>query len=234
MQYLVRRFSCSSLLFALLLLVSLPAAAQDDMGDEAADDDQPLLRGSNRALSFSFDALSLRGIDAGVGGKFWLSPSTALRMTFNFRVDSDEIVTEDIADDAIDDGLSAVAGGLGFVVEWHSAHLGRVSPYLGTGFVVGGNASSRTTSFGPTSEQIRRRVKTNGLDFGISAGLGVEWQVTRRVSIAGAHEFLAEVTLGTVERIESFRTSPETVVSSDTRDFTFRSGTSSLILSIYF
>lgn len=210
------------------MLVGGPAVAQDTSDEEA---DAPLLRGSNRALSFSFDALSLRGLDGGLGGKFWIGSGTALRLSFDFRVDSNEDVVEA---EGVDDGLSAVRGGLGFMVEWHSAHLGRVSPYLGSGFGVGASASSRTIDFGPSNERARTRIKNDALDFRILAALGVEWQITRRVSLAGEHQIGAFVELGSTERIESFRAAPEVVTMSDVRRFSFGSATSSIIVSIYF
>lgn len=220
------RFSWCSLL--LVLLAGMPALAQDSPSEE--EEDAPLLRGSNRALSFSFDALSLRGLDGGVGGKLWIGPGTALRLSFDFLIESDE----DVAVDAVDDGLSAVRGGLGFMVEWHSAHLGRVSPYLGTGFSVGAGASSRTTRFSAPSDRVQTRFKTTALDFSILAALGVEWQITRRVSLSGEHQIGANVLLGTTERIESFTNAPEVVNDGDTRQFSFGTGTSSIIVSIYF
>ncbi len=221
--------SFSTMLLLAVLVGVAPAAAQDPDAPAETDEEMPL-RGSNRALSFSLDNLSLGALDGGVGGKLWLSPNTALRTSLNLRITSDE----DVTGDAIDAGRSAVSGRLSFLVEWHSEDFGRVSPYLGSGFAIGAGASSQTTDFATGTALRQSRQKGSNLLFSVHAALGAEVRISRRVSLAGEHLFGATVSLGDEERTEVFVDAPSQRTVRDVRSFTVGTGTSSLILSIYF
>ncbi len=211
-----------------LIVGGSPAAAQDVQQESSRD--LPL-RGSNRAISFTFDGLSLDEIDGGVGGKWWLSTNTAMRTSIDLSVVSDEDIVEGVSDR----GLSAVAAGLSLLIEWHSADFGRVSPYLGSGFSIGGSASSETLDFGGTSPLARRKIKSSALDFAVNAAFGVEVRISRRVSLSGEHLFGARVHNGSRDVTETFRDgTAETFTKGDLRGFTLSTGTSSLIVSVYF
>lgn len=217
----------STWLFCIVWLsFAVPVQAQD------ADDASPLLRGSNRAITFSIDDLRLGGLDGGVGVRWYIAPNVALRTSFNLGVES----TEDVIENSTDDGLSAFSTGVSLLVEWHTQAFRRVSPYLTSGFGIGVEAFSSTTDFGLESPIRQRRRKGSFLDFEVEAGFGVEVFVTRSISLAGEHQALARVRTGDEELKEFMREGQgdDRIINRDIRSFTFGTGTSSLIVSIFF
>jgi hypothetical protein len=219
---LLRAFSFCCL-FA-LLGGTLSATAQ------TPNDGDPLLRGSNRALSFSIDNVTLGTVDGGVGGRWWLSPNTAFRTTLSLSVES----IEEVIEGEVDMGRSAFGIGTSFLVELHTRQFRRVSPYVAGGVGVRYDVFSETTSYGPENPLRELRDKGDGVDFSVSAGFGVEVYLVKSVSISGEHLFVASVRSedGTITR--SFQDAPTTVTQQDGTSFLFGTGTSSLIISVYF
>lgn len=191
------------------------------------------LRGSRKALSFTFDEFSLDGIDAGVGGKYWFSSNVALRSSFRFRVTSreDDIGTQE------NRGETTIGVGLGLVAERHAPDISpfsRVSPYLGVGFVFGVDAFSRSSQF-PLENAIQETSNDGRTIFlGVQAGFGAEFRVSRRVSLAGEHLFGARINTGYENFEEIRRDEPNIFLETKNESFALSTGTSSLILSVYF
>ncbi|HMB90978.1 MAG TPA: hypothetical protein VKP65_09035, partial [Rhodothermales bacterium] len=68
---------CIACLLLMLAGTSI-AAAQTE-----SDDDTQFVRGSNRALAFTLNQLSLDGLNGGIAGRFFIGPQTALRVGAN-------------------------------------------------------------------------------------------------------------------------------------------------------
>jgi len=219
---LLRAFSYGCLF--VLLASPLPVMAQ------TPDEGEPLLRGSNRALSFSIDNVTLGTLDGGVGGRWWISPNTAFRATLSLSVES----IEEVIGGEADMGRSAFGIGTAILVELHTRQFRRVSPYVAGGVGVGFDAFSETTTYGPENPLQELRDKGDGIDFSVRAGFGVEVYLVKSVSISGEHLFIASVRSedGTITR--TFRDAPVTVTKQDGTSFLFGTGTSSLIISVYF
>lgn len=199
-------------------------------GQDATEEEPPLLRGSNRALSFSFDELRLDGVDGGVGARWYVGQNTAIRGTLRLGVES----TEDVIEGTSDTGRNGVTVGTTFMVEFHTRSFRRVSPYLGSGFGIGIDAYSQTRDFDGTNEFRQQRVKGSTLHFTVNAALGMEVFLTRSVSLAGEHLFEAVVDSGDEEYKDYPREGQVVITNRDIRRFDLGIGTSSLILSVYF
>lgn len=218
-------------LLFVFLFIATSVQAQDP-----GTDDQPELppRGTNRALSFFFDELSLDDFETGIGGKLWISPTAALRMSLDLGVESTEAITEG----EVDRGRSAISFGGSMFIELHRYERGRVSPYIGSGFGLRTEAFSETTDFDiDTGNPIsRERFKGSNLEFDVSAGFGVEYRLARRVSLGGEHQFAARVRIGSedIKRTPFDQSLPSTTTTRETRSFIFDTGASRLILSVYF
>ena len=194
---------------------------------------RPALRGSRKALSFTFDQFSLNALTAGVGGKYWFNSSVALRGAFRFNV---EAIEDDIDTDETS-GRSAIGFGFSLVAERHNPDLvnvQRVSPYLAGGMRFDVSGFSESTQY-PLGNDLQE-VEFDGsqLSFSVLAGLGVEYRFSRRVSLAGEHVFAATIERISRDRREQFRDLPDVEQSVDQRAFRLGTGTSSLILSVYF
>lgn len=221
---LLRTFSLCFLL--MLLAGALPAQAQAPDEEE----DQPLLRGSNRALSFSIDELKLGTLDGGIGARWWISQNSVLRATFSIGVES----TEDVTEGELDTGRSAFGVGSSFLVELHRDQFRRVSPYIVAGTGVHFDAYSETIDFDPESAIQRQRLKGTLVDFFVKSGFGVEVYLVKTVSISAEHLFVATVRTGQEEIKRTPLGGTEFIVNRDIREFFFTTGTSSLLLSVYF
>lgn len=221
----VSRLSITLLLVALVLGAGAARA-------QTTDDAELEPRGTNRALSFFFDGLNLDSFDGGVGGKSWLGPSTALRYSIDFGVES----TEDVRDDDRDAGRSAINVGTSLFVELHQSERGRVSPYIGSGFGFSTGAFSETTDFAPGNTVTRTRFKGSNFDFDVSVGFGIEYRIARRVSLGGEHQVGARVRIASTDTKTTFAdpNTPNNVVERDIRTFRLDTGASRLILSVYF
>lgn len=215
---------CIACLLLMLAGTSI-AAAQTE-----SDDDERFVRGSNRALAFTLNQLSLDGLDGGVAGRFFIGPQTALRVGLNLDIES----TEDIVEETSDFGRSAFGSGVSFLAEWHSGTYRRVSPYMGAGFGVDFAAFSTTRDFA-AGAVMQERFKGTELDFSVDVALGVEVFLGRSVSLAGEHLIGADIILSDTERRQEFRDdTPRQIEMQKGRSFTFGTGTSRLMLSVYF
>lgn len=212
--------------------VTVTTNAPSSEDSRPASDELPL-RGSRRALTFGLNGFQLGEIEGGVGGKYWVSSSTALRGSFTFAVGA----SEGDEGTARTDGRSSIEFGIALLVERHSllaTPTGRVSPYLAGGFTFGVGGFSQNARF-PLASEIQR-IDNDGstLDFGVLAGLGVAYRISRRVALSGEHTFGASIR-STSHTETIFRTGqPNEVSESDQRDFVLGTGTSRLMVSVYF
>jgi hypothetical protein len=216
---------CTTIVMLALFAGTFSAFAQTE-----SNDDDVFVRGSNRAIAFTLDQLSLDGLDGGIAGRLFIGPTTALRLGLNLNIES----TEDIEEGTNDFGRSAFGTGASFLAEWHSASYRRVSPYMGAGFGVDFAAFSTTRDFADGA-LMQERFKGTEMDFAVNVALGVEVFVGRSVSLAGEHLIGADVILSDTERRQTFRDdTPMQVDMQKQRSFIFGTGTSRLILSVYF
>ncbi len=191
------------------------------------------LRGSRQALTFGFDGFQLGALEGGIGGKYWLSPSAAVRGSLLFRVGA----SESDQDTQQTDGRSSIGLGVSLFAERHSplaSPNGRVSPYLVGGMTFGIEGYSQNSKF-PLENEVQK-IENDGkaVDFAVLVGLGIEYRVTRRLSFAGEHTFGATVRRAT-ETETVFRTGqPNDVFEINDRDFILGTGTSRLMVSLYF
>lgn len=212
------------ILFVLVALIALPARGQQ------ADDEDVILRGTNRGVVFTLDQLSLGSLNGGIGGKLWIGTTTALRGSLDFGVRS----RDDVVKSEEDGGLSAVEGGLTVMLERHSRRARRVSPFLGAGFGVHGSAFSDRTKY-PLGNEIQERYREGrNVRFTVPVALGVEYYVTRGISLSGEHLIAAEFEKVTDEQRTTFRDVPEAVTRREVSDFSLNLGTSRIILTVYF
>ena len=176
-----------------------------------------------KALLFTFDGfsnLAAGNFEGGFGGKYYLSPSTALRAGVQLTTVSEDIPANPPEGSQGEDGeLSASRFGVSGALEWHR-NAGRVSPYLGLGLGFATTSTeSRTAEDGnPPSEPTEIKNDDDGLRidgetfFGGSAlsffGMaGVEFFLFKEVSLAAEYRFGfrrisrkdQEVTSGTFE-----------------------------------
>lgn len=196
-------------------------------------EDPPPLRGSRKALSFTFDTFALDALDGGVGGKYWFNSSVALRAAMRFNVEA----TERDVGSVESSGRSAIGFGFSLLAERHNPELvsiQRVSPYLVGGMRFDVSGFSESTEF-PLDNAVQE-IENDGmqLSFAALAGFGVEYRFARRVSLAGEHVFEAAIVRTSSDRLERRRDTPNVERDVDQRVFRLGTGTSSLIVSVYF
>lgn len=168
-----------------------------------------------KALSLGFGGMS------GVGGKIWISDRQALVLSVGGDFSSNIQEAADSTD--IDDKYNRSDVDLSLALEQH-IDLGKgFSPYLGGGLSVGFGRSTNTYGTKATPYESESRA----VSFGARAGLGVEYWVTRRVSISGQQWITGTYGLG------KYRNGLAGSPSSETRSFTLDLATSALVLSMY-
>ncbi|MGA9120271.1 MAG: hypothetical protein WB699_12985, partial [Bacteroidota bacterium] len=115
---------------------------------------------------------------------------------------------------------------LQFGVEAHTFLSNEFSPYV-TGAIFGRyeDQNYKTTYSGPS---ISHESKYKSTNLGLLAGLGAEYWISNRISLAGQQTFQLSYGFGSHEEITDVDT------KQNTRGFDVGLGTSSLILSIYF
>jgi hypothetical protein len=191
------------LFFALVFLAPLVVTAQST---------EPM---KTKALSYSFDGTS------SVGGKIWISDQSALTLSVGGAASSTRREAADTSE--IDDEYSSSNVTLVVGVEQHLDLGWDFSPYLTAGLSIGRSgyvSSSGTTAFQYETESVNTSV-------GLRAGFGIEYWLTRRISLAGQQ--IIQGTYGLGEYSSGLVDPP----SQDSRSFDLSLGTSALILSVY-
>jgi opacity protein-like surface antigen len=161
----------------------------------AADDVTPSIELNSKAMLFSFSGLSVLGAGAfngGFGGKYFIMNSMALRGSLQFLTASQSTP----ANPTGTDGSSSVTQlGLSAMAEYHLLKT-RVSPYVGGGLsfsststtdkaVVNGPGAQTTIKNGPVT--LGGVTYSGGLNFGINALAGVEFFITKDISLAAEY-----------------------------------------------
>ena len=174
-----------------------------------------------KALSFNFNGLNLNGLNGGVGGKLWLSESRALVLGVGGSVSSQTTEASDSTN--VDDQNSASGLNVSVSVEEHLTPGARISPYLVGGASLGFSRNDR--EYGPAISPYKSESSSTSL--GLHAGVGLEYWLTSRISVAGQQLFSGSFSFGSTSSGSGSQT------EQDTRRFSLGLGTSALILSVY-
>jgi opacity protein-like surface antigen len=185
-------------LFCILVPLSMCVAASDEI--------TPAIGLNCKALLFSFSGLATLGADAfdgGFVGKYYLTDVLALRGVLQFATASQNVPASPGPGQAGTDGsISGTKFGLGAAVEYHLLKT-RVSPYIGggIGFSTTSTESKSSGSATPPIVYTQTVVKNStgtvaiggtsyvaGFKFGIDGLAGVEFFITKEVSIAAEYQ----------------------------------------------
>jgi hypothetical protein len=179
-----------------------------------------------KALQFTINGLNLGTINGGVGGKVWTSERTAIAFSLAGGHSYDEADANSKQSGRMST-ITMVQGQLGS--EWHINPADNFSPYLaGAWFVRYDNQHNESSYSSASRADITITKKTS---IGFCFGVGAEYWITKRISLAGQHLFQASYALGTQEHTDYY----STITTAQTiRGFNIGVGTSSLILSVYF
>ncbi|HWP82494.1 MAG TPA: outer membrane beta-barrel protein [Bacteroidota bacterium] len=208
-----------------VVLFALPARSQDVV---------PSIQASSKALLFSFSGfsfLSAGNFEGGIGGKYYLSETMAVRGGVQFASASQDVPANPATGQTGTDGeISASRFGVAGAVELHLSK-GRVRPYVGGGLgfsttstesknaVVGNPPPSQTTTKNrQVGESIGGVTYTAGSMLSIYGLAGVEFFLYKEISLA------AEYRLGF-----SSISRPDQEVTSGTTTVTTKVGGSSAI-----
>lgn len=162
----------------------------------------PSIGAKSKGLIFSFDGLSNLGVDnfnGGLGGKFFLSNAMAIRAAILFAHANQEVLANPgVGQVGTDGSQTATSFGVSAGMEYHLL-TARVSPYVGAeiGFSSTSTESKSAGSATPPAvfTQTTTKNATNGLlgylagmNIGIAAILGVEFFLTKELSLAGEYQ----------------------------------------------
>lgn len=162
----------------------------------------PRLQSGGKALLFSFsglDNLNANSFNGGFGGKYFLSPTMALRLGVQLATASQDIPANPPAGlDGQDGKISGGAWGLNGALELHGG-TGRVSPFVGLGIAYSttstenkdaniGPASGQTViKNNPSGETIGGITFVPGNRFDVFALLGAEFFIVKELSLAAEY-----------------------------------------------
>lgn len=188
-----RMIVLSTRLFALLFCTMIPLSTclAEDVGSSVGL--------NSKAVLFDFSGLSFLGAGAfngGFGAKYFLMESLALRASLQFLTVSQS--TPANASPGTDGSTSATQFGLSAAAEYHLLKT-RVSPYVSGGLsfsttsttnksVVIGAGAQTTTKNRIAGETINGVTYDAGLNFGINGLAGVEFFITKEVSLAAEYQ----------------------------------------------
>lgn len=169
-----------------------------------------------KALSFGFNGAG------SLGGKIWISSQEAVTLRVGATTSSRTSEATDTIN--IDEESRQLNLNLSAGLERHLALDHGISPYVAGGVTVGYDLynSKDGTKANPYEYE------SSSTSLGAYAGVGVEYWVTRRISIAGQQTVTGTYSIGKYSN-----GSPGTP-DDETRSFTIGLGTSSLIASVYF
>jgi opacity protein-like surface antigen len=164
-----------------------------------------------KALLFEFSGLSNLGANAyegGIGGKYFLSDQTALRVMLLFGMSNHNNASGNgTKDDSVQFGLSA---GL----EYHFPISTSVSPYVGGGIYAASGDIKNSNFHGVT--------KGTYTTLGVGVAAGVEYFFNKNISLAGEYQFGLSATNSTGTGVPS------------QQDLTLGFQTADLTLGVYF
>lgn len=178
------------------------------------------------ALNFEANFISLSSVYGGIGGKTWLSDSYTLVASVGGRYSSSTI---DAAGNITKSEQTRTSVILNFGFEKHFQMADNISPYLSARFSGSYDRNtllpSRDTTY---SQDDIKESKESTYGVGLNIGFGVELWLTNRISLSGQHLFSANYSWGTSVSLNA--DSPD----RDKSSFRINSGTSAIILAIYF
>jgi hypothetical protein len=202
---------CILCIFASILFVTAAAAQTDSVCLKT------------KSLQFSFNGLNLGTINAGVGGKVWTTERTAVALALagSHTFDKSDPNPNQSGTTSVRTAIQAQLG-----VEWHLDQSCNFSPYLVGAFYT--RYERQRYEYTNTYSLTKQETISKETRFGISFGLGAEYWITKRLSLAGQHLFVLSYASGTQENNTS------TNSTQATQGVDLGLGTSTLILSVYF
>ena len=222
----------SLLLVALILLIALPVEAQRRRHHER------FAEKGDVALTFSIDGLVLRPFEGGVGARFWVSDKTALATSLGFGYTTG------------DSDASTWSTQFSLAAERHFGSSRRVSPFVALGASVGYSEIETENVYYPpvppcdpagpcpVYEPFPYTFQREQVSIGVAGFLGAEVRLTEGLTLAAAHslgiEYLRAEDNTPVFFFEDCPTCDIAPVDNTAERLQIGTGTSSLILSIYF
>jgi hypothetical protein len=205
----------------------------------------PSVGAGSKGMMFSFSGLSNLGVNnfnGGLGGKYFLSEALALRAAILFaHAGQEDLANPPTGFVGTDGSRSATEFGLTIGAEYHMLKS-RVSPYVGAelGFT---SASTEQKSAGtalPPAVYTQTVTKNatggllgyyGGMNIGIAAILGVEFFLTKELSLAGEYQLGFGITSRSDQEITTGPTTTTTKTGSTTA---MGVSTTALTLAVYF
>jgi hypothetical protein len=177
-------------------------------------------------LQFGFNGLNLAAVNAGVGGKTWTSEHTALGLSI---AGSHSFDRSDPNPSQSGTTVTRTVLQIQFGIEGHMMQSDNFSPYI-TGALFARHETywyeHRGVYVFDTNES-----HTKKTSIGVLFGVGAEYWITKRLSLAGQHMFQLSYTSGT-EEVQEY--SALTKSAQTLQGVNIGLGTSSLILALYF
>jgi hypothetical protein len=186
----------------------------------AAQSNEPL---KTKALSFNINGLTLSGLNGGLGGKVWLANNRALVGSVDGAFSRNFSGAIDSTEQDLKDRYWSAAVNVG--MEWHFEWVPGLSPYLVGGALLGNDGSHRTYG----SSSVVYTSKSFWTNVGARGGFGLEYWLSRRISVAGQQLVQAQYRFGNNED----RSTSGPTINRDVSQFNLDLGTSSIILSVY-
>jgi hypothetical protein len=173
-----------------LFLATVPVATR------ASEDVSSSIGLGAKSVLFSFSGLSFLGAGAfngGIGGKYFLWESMALRGSLQFLTANQSLPATATGTDG---SRSATQFGLSAAVEYHLLKT-RVSPYVGGGLLFSTTSTTfksntttpqATTNNSSTGETIGTTTYLGGTGFGINGLGGIEFFITKELSLSAEYQ----------------------------------------------
>jgi hypothetical protein len=173
-----------------------------------------------KCLSFNFNGFNLGTIGGGIGGKMWTSNATAYTLSIggSFYSNNTEANAQTTEGKESSSFVQIQAG-----FEQHTDLGSGFSPYF-AGIAFGSFLTQKQTYARPLPGPGDEFNQTTN-SVGAMVGFGVEYWLTKRISVAGQQLFQASYRFGNQTSNSQTR---------NTSGFSTNLGTSALILSIYF
>jgi hypothetical protein len=210
-----------------------------------AEDVTPSIGAGSKGMIFSFSGLSNLGVNnfnGGLGGKYFLSEALALRASLMFaHAGQEDLANPPTGAVGTDGSRSATEFGITLGAEYHLLKS-RVSPYVGAelGFSSASTEQKSAGSAIPPAVYTQTVTKnaTGGLlgyyggsTLGIAALIGVEFFVTKELSLAGEYQ----LGYGMSARADQEVTTGPTTTTTKTGATTgIGISTTALTLAVYF
>jgi opacity protein-like surface antigen len=193
-------------------------------------DVSPSLGAGSKAMLFTFSGLSFLGanaFDGGFGAKYYLAGPLALRAGLQFTVANQDIPANPPAGVTGTDGSRSATGyGISAAVEYHFLTT-RVSPYVGGGLSFN-NLTTETKSavIAPATQTITKNSQTAvaingtnytaGMNLGVGGLAGVEFFVTKEISLSGEYQLGYTMTSHPDQEVTNGNTTVTTQVGGGT------------------